>query len=226
MEIEHDDIRIFANFGRAMCSAQLLDFTVFQLAHLDKRSPKDMDRATRQIEGLLKQPTGDQAKTISDLDPDLLDDLQLAVSVRNRLAHDFLIRYRVEKVVNRDATAMATAFLTAANAFIGNVRARLDALADERLTAKGLEHPYLDDDEMDDLMRSIGRWSRSGDEELQDATADGYVRHHRRAHETTSSAHIHAACSIHTYRAGAGLVVPRRGFGQAAPAAGHRAKHR
>ncbi|MEA2493952.1 MAG: hypothetical protein QOJ29_1863 [Thermoleophilaceae bacterium] len=169
IELNRADWLILARLGRAMASAQLLDFTIFQLAHMERRTPKDIERAMRKIEGLLKQPKGDQVKSIADLDPDLIDDLGTAVEVRNRLAHDFFVRYRVEAAVSDLGAPLAASFLTAATCFMDDVRAGLDVLADARLEAQGLERPYLTDDEMDGLVQSMRRWIERGDEPADDS---------------------------------------------------------
>jgi len=158
--LDKRDWKVLALYGRAMLSAQLLEFTVFQLAHLDRRSPENWDRALRQIEGLLKQPKSDQSKDLSGLPASLRDDVRLAFDVRNRLAHDGLFSYRVERAVDDDAAQMARAAFEAITAFMDDVRTRLDQLADDRLEASGIARPFLDDEEMNELMESIGRWAR------------------------------------------------------------------
>lgn len=116
-------------------------------------------RALRKVEGLLKQPVGDASKQVR-LDPTLLGDLRTVLEFRNRLAHDFLVRFRVEYAVREEAVGLAVAFLDGARVFMDDVQQRLDEIADERLFQRGIEEPYLDDDEMNDLMESLRCWTR------------------------------------------------------------------
>lgn len=153
------DRAAFMAFGRAMLSAQLLEFTIFQLAHLDRKSPTDLERALKKIDGLLKQPKRDQGKNLKGLGADLLDDIETALQVRNRIAHDALVEYRLELATTGDAAGVM-AVLEVAHLYFEDVRERLDAIADGRLEKQGIHRPYLEDDEMDDLMKSLGNWAQ------------------------------------------------------------------
>jgi len=64
-DLDREDLRTLLLYGRAMLSGQVLEFSVFQLAQLDQRSPTDFERSMSQIEGLLKQPRRDQAKKLN-----------------------------------------------------------------------------------------------------------------------------------------------------------------
>ena len=152
------ELPVFLRYSRTMLAAQLLEFTVFQLAHLRKTTPKDMERALRKLEGLLKQPPKDASKQL-DLDPALLSDLMIAIDIRNILAHDFLTRFRVEYAVRGEAVGMATAFLDLSEIFISDVQRRLDKAAEARLLEQGIEPPYLDDEGMEEIVDSLRRWS-------------------------------------------------------------------
>jgi hypothetical protein len=163
--LDRRDHGVFRMYGEAMLRAQLLEFTIFQLAHLERRTPSDLDQALRKIDGLLKQPKGDQAKTMGEVGDELSTDVRDALGVRNLLAHEFLVWYRVEKVVRDDAPALAKAALTAMSLFFGDVQRRLDEAADSRLEARGITRPFLSDEEMDDLMATLGRWARRDDED-------------------------------------------------------------
>lgn len=154
------ELPVFLRYSRAMLAAQLLEFTVFQLTHLKKKTPQDMERATRKLEGLLKQPPKDASKQL-DLDSDLLADLTTALDIRNILAHEFLTRFRVEYAVREEALGMATAFLDLSEIFISDVQRRLDEVAEARLLERGIEKPYLGDEEMNDLVDVLRRWAES-----------------------------------------------------------------
>lgn len=152
---------VLAAFGRVMLSAQLLETTIFQLAHLDRKTPNGIGRAVRQIEGLLKQPKTDQARQLAEVEPELLEELEIALDVRNKVAHEGLIRYRIDVAVRgQDAHDEALAMFRAMWLYIDSVRSSLDLLADQRVAA--LDLPDLDDDAMDELMQSLRSWADSG----------------------------------------------------------------
>jgi hypothetical protein len=127
-----------------------------------------MERAIRKLEGLLKQPPRGAGRKL-DLDASLVEDLETALDIRNILAHEFLTRFRVEYAVREEAVGMAVGFLDASNAFITDVQLRLDEAAEKRLLEKGIANPPLDDDELNDLMEDIRRWT---EEDLPAPEAD------------------------------------------------------
>jgi len=43
-DLDREDLRTLLLYGRAMLSGQVLEFSVFQLAQLDQRSPTDFER--------------------------------------------------------------------------------------------------------------------------------------------------------------------------------------
>ena len=100
--LDDEDWNVLALYGRAMLSAQLLEFSVFDLAHWERPKPKDADRALLQVERLLRQPKRDQAKNLAALGDELRDDLLLALETRNVLGHTFLMEYRLDVAVMAD----------------------------------------------------------------------------------------------------------------------------
>jgi hypothetical protein len=165
-DLEPGEWAVLAAFGRVMLSAQLLEITIFQLAHLDRNTPNGVERAVRRIDGLLKQPKTDQARRVRELEPQLLEELELALGVRNKLAHEGLVRYQLDAAVRGErARDEAVAMFRAIRLFMESVRASLDRLADERLEERGV--PDLDDSEMEELMASLRRWAASGPSALE-----------------------------------------------------------
>ena len=159
-DLEPEQWPVLAAFGRVMLSAQLLETTIFQLAHLDRKTPKGVERAVRQVEGLLKQPKTDQARRLRDIEPELIEELELALSVRNKLAHEGLVHYRVDAAVRGEQARDEAIAFRAIWLFMDSVRASLDSLADERLEELGV--PELDADEMQELLASLRTWAASG----------------------------------------------------------------
>lgn len=157
-EIPPEQRVVYVLYARAMLSVQLLEITIFQLAQMERKSPKDIDRALRQVAGLLMQPKADQVKD-AGLNIELIDDVQLGLRIRNRLAHDFLALYHLELAVDKEVAQTATAFLTATTAFIDDVLRRLDEVADNRLMQRRAHPTLLDDEELDEIIQSVKRWA-------------------------------------------------------------------
>src|SRR5689334_17698187 len=97
-KLDEEDWKVLALFGRAMLSAQLLEFSIFELAQMERPPAQDIERALRRIEGLLKQPSKDQARGLRDLPESLRNEVVDLIDGRNRLAHDFLIEYRLNRL--------------------------------------------------------------------------------------------------------------------------------
>lgn len=67
MELDKDDDRVFAAYGRAMLAAQMLEFEVFQLANLVTRTPQQFEQAMRKVETRLAAPTSRLGKDVAAL---------------------------------------------------------------------------------------------------------------------------------------------------------------
>ncbi len=62
-----------------------------------------------------------------------------ALALRNRLAYDFLVEYRMSKVVAEDGVAWATQILSEVTRTFDELYRKLDAHADVQLEAAGIE---------------------------------------------------------------------------------------
>src|SRR3954447_4556250 len=115
MELDDDDGLVFAAYGRAMLAAQMLEFEVFQLANLDAKTPQQFEQAMKKLEARLAAPTSRLAKDVAALPEPVRQDLLELLEVRHKLAHSFLMEYRIKKVVEADnATSWAIELLEAA----------------------------------------------------------------------------------------------------------------
>ena len=156
ISIDREDVRVLVLYGRAMLAAQLLEFSVFQLTHLERKSPKDMERAMRQIDGLLKQPSRDAAKGLARLPEHIRADLLEAFELRNRLAHQFLLEYRLQKAASESALSWATTILKGAIVVFDDLYRALDVETEAVLAEQGVEELTPDDEEA--IGGSLRRW--------------------------------------------------------------------
>jgi hypothetical protein len=150
---------VFVMFGRAMLSAQFLEFTIFDLAQLDQRPAKDLNRGLKQVDGVLKRPAKDQAKGLKDLSEALRGEILEAINVRNKLAHSFLIEYRINRRV-LGSIGWAKQILMAAIATFDDLNERLDGLAKESRSAKGVGS--LSPEEEEAVLASARKWAEAG----------------------------------------------------------------
>ena len=85
VELDDEDLRVLGLYGRAMLSAQCLELSIFDAAHLERPAAKDMERALGRLDGLLKQPRKDQARGLSRISESLRERLIAALEGRKRL---------------------------------------------------------------------------------------------------------------------------------------------
>lgn len=150
--------KVFLAYAQTMMALQLLEFSVFQLAQLDRKTPNGVERAMKKIEGLLVQPKRDQAKNLKGLPDDLLDDLATVLGVRNRLAHDALLMYRIDSVVTDDAADRAIATFGLIRVFADGLNEALDRAASIKLKDQGID-PVLSEQDEEAILESLRRWS-------------------------------------------------------------------
>ena len=161
--LDDEDWNVLALYGRAMLSAQLLEFSIFDLARWERPTPKNADRALRQLEGLLQQPKRDQAKNLAALGNELRDDLLLALDVRNDLGHTFLMEYRIDAAVMPDVAEKVKLRLRNMTEFIDQVRAVLDAISAGHLEREGVEVTEQDEEAVRDSLREYAKDKYQGE---------------------------------------------------------------
>ena len=151
--LEDEDWNVLALYGRAMLSAQLLEFSIFDLARWERPTPKDADRALLQLERLLRQPKRDQAKNLAALGDELRDNLLLALETRNMLGHTFLMEYRIDAAVMPDVAGKVEARLMNITEYFDQVRAELDALSSGQQERAGIEVTEEDREAIEESLR-------------------------------------------------------------------------
>ncbi len=119
----------------------------------------------QQIEGLLKQPRRDQAKSLARLSEQLRDEVLEALDLRNRLAHHFLMEYRMTRGVSNTAIAWASEVKAAITTF-DELNRELDKHAQTQLADAGIAE--LSEEEEEQLIESLERWS-------EDVLSAGYT---------------------------------------------------
>jgi hypothetical protein len=165
MELDDDDGLVFAAYGRAMLAAQMLEFEVFQLANLVAKTPQQSEQAIKKLEARLAAPTSRLAKDVAALPEHLRQDLLELLEVRHKLAHSFLMEYRIKKVVEEDeATSWALELLEAAFEMFREMDRRIEILTQGEFDARGLGDDLTDEEEAA-VLESLRRWSRDEDED-------------------------------------------------------------
>jgi len=164
MELDEDDDRVFAAYGRAMLAAQMLEFEVFQLANLVAKTPQQFEQAMRKVETRLAAPTSRLAKDVAALPESLKQELLELLDVRHKLAHSFLMEYRIKKVVEDDATSWALELLGVAFEMFRDMDRRIEVVTTGEFEARGLDDDLTEQEE-EAVLESLRRWSRDEEDD-------------------------------------------------------------
>lgn len=156
-KLDDEDLRVLGLYGRAMLSAQFLELSIFDVAHLERPAAKDMERALRRLESLLRQPRKHQARGLRHISESLRERLVEALEGRNRLAHDFLLEYRLNRVAT-GSSDWAIEILNAATITFDELARELDAVAQATRRSRGFE-TRLSDDEEAAVLQSLRAWA-------------------------------------------------------------------
>lgn len=165
MELDDDDAPVFAAYGRAMLAAQLLEFEVFQLANLVAKTPQQFEQAMRKVEARLAAPTSRLAKDVATLPGPVRQELLELLEVRHKLAHSFLMEYRIKKFVDgEEATPWAIELLEAAFEMFSDMDKRIEVLTKAEFDARGIGGGLTDEEEAA-VLESLRRWSQEDDQD-------------------------------------------------------------
>jgi hypothetical protein len=163
MDLDEDDQRVFAAYGRAMLAAQMLEFEVFQLANLLAKTPQQFEQAMSKLEARLAAPTSRLAQDIAALPAGLKQELLDLLDVRHKLAHSFLMEYRLKKAINEDAVAWALEILDASFEMFQDLDRRIEVATQGEFDARGVGHD-LSAEEEKAVVESLRRWSQGEDD--------------------------------------------------------------
>jgi hypothetical protein len=142
-----------------MLAAQMLEFEVFQLANLVAKTPQQFEQAMRKVETRLAAPTSRLAKDVAALPESLKQELLELLDVRHKLAHSFLMEYRIKKVVEDDATSWALALLSVWFEMFRDMVQRIEVITTGEFEARGLDDDLTEQEE-EAVLESLRRWSR------------------------------------------------------------------
>lgn len=160
MNIDEEDDRVFAAYGRAMLAAQLLEFEVFRLANLEAKTPQQFEQAMSKLGRRLATPTSRLARDAGALPATLKQELLEVIEVRHQLAHSFLMEYRIKKALDEDAVAWAVELLDAAFAMFQDLEGRIEVITRGELEERGWGED-LSAEEEQAVRESLRRWSQS-----------------------------------------------------------------
>jgi hypothetical protein len=164
MELDEDDDHVFSAYGRAMLAAQMLEFEVFELANLVARTPQQFEQAMRKIETRLAAPSSRLAKDVAALPESLKHELLELLDVRHKLAHSFLMEYRIKKVVEDDAISWALELLGAAFEMFCDMDRRIEVVTRGEFATRGLDDDLTEEEE-EAVLESMRRWSRDEEDD-------------------------------------------------------------
>ena len=154
-----EDLKVLAEYGRTMLSVQLFELTLMGLVQINQSEPPEkvpFDEAWKQVQPLFGMTAGQLRKELKKQDnvpDDLLDEIQIAVNTRNKLAHYYLLEFRMRSFSAGGVPREAVEEMVMIRALFRDLNVRLDALMHQRAKERGWDLNDLDGLTEQDLRR-------------------------------------------------------------------------
>jgi hypothetical protein len=147
--ITQEDLKVLAEYGRTMLGVQLFELTLMGLVQLSQPEPPEkvpLEEAWKQVQPIFAMTAGQLRKELEkqgSVPDDLLDEIQIAVNARNKLAHYYLLEFRMRSFSVGGVAREATEEMVVARALFQDLNARLEALAHQRAKGRGWDRNEL-----------------------------------------------------------------------------------
>ena len=141
--ITQEDLKVLAEYGRTMLSVQLFELTLMGLVQINQSEPPEkvpFDEAWKQVQPLFGMTAGQLRKELEkqgNVPDDLLDEIQIAVNTRNKLAHYYLLEFRMRSFSAGGVPREAVEEMVMVRALFRDLNVRLDALMHQRAKERG-----------------------------------------------------------------------------------------
>jgi hypothetical protein len=138
-----EDLKVLAEYGRTMLSVQLFDLTLMGLVQINQSEPPEkvpFDEAWKQVQPLFRMTAEQLRKELEkqgNVPDDLLDEIQIAVNTRNKLAHYYLLEFRMRSFSAGGVPREAVEEMVMVRALFRDLNVRLDALMHQRAKERG-----------------------------------------------------------------------------------------
>jgi hypothetical protein len=138
-----EDLKVLAEYGRTMLSVQLFELTLMGLVQINESEPPEkvpFDEAWKQVQPLFRMTAEQLRKELEkqgNVPDDLLDEIQIAVNTRNKLAHYYLLEFRMRSFSAGGVPREAVEEMVMVRALFRDLNVRLDALMHQRAKERG-----------------------------------------------------------------------------------------
>jgi hypothetical protein len=143
------DLKVLAEYGRTMLSVQLFELTLMSLVQINQTEPPEkipLEEAWKQVQPIFEMTAGQLRKELEkqgSIPDDLLDEIQIAVNTRNKLAHYYLLEFRMRSFSADGVPPEAMEEMVMARALFQDLNARLEALTHQRAKERGWDRNEL-----------------------------------------------------------------------------------
>ena len=147
--ITQEDLKVLAEYGRTMLSVQLFDLTLMGLVQINQSEPPEkvpFEEAWKEVQPLFGMTAGHLRKELKkqgNVPDDLLDEIQIAVNTRNKLAHYYLLEFRMRSYSAGGVPREAMEEMVMVRALFRDLNVRLDALMHQRAKERGWDRNEL-----------------------------------------------------------------------------------
>jgi hypothetical protein len=138
-----EDLKVLAEYGRTMLSVQLFDLTLMGLVQINQSEPPEkvpFDEAWKEVQplfGMTAEQLRKELEKQGNVPDDLLDEIQIAVNTRNKLAHYYLLEFRMRSFSAGGVPREAVEEMVMVRALFRDLNVRLDALMHQRAKERG-----------------------------------------------------------------------------------------
>jgi hypothetical protein len=138
-----EDLKVLAEYGRTMLSVQLFDLTLMGLVQINQSEPPEkvpFDEAWKEVQplfGMTAEQLRKELEKQGNVPDDLLDEIQIAVNTRNKLAHYYLLEFRMRSFSAGGVPREAMEEMVMVRALFQDLNARLEALTHQRANERG-----------------------------------------------------------------------------------------
>ena len=149
--ITQEDLKVLAEYGRTMLSVQLFELTLMGLVQINQPEPPEkipLEEAWKQVQPIFEMTAGQLRKELEkqgSVPDDLLDEIQIAVNTRNKLAHYYLLEFRMRSFTADGVPREAMEEMIMGRALFKDLNARLEGLTHQRAKERGWDRNELGD---------------------------------------------------------------------------------
>src|SRR5215211_5011747 len=147
--ITQEDLKVLAEYGRTMLGIQLFELILMSLVQINQPEPSGkipLEEAWKQVQPIFEMTAGQLRKELGkqgSVPDDLLDEIQIAVNTRNKLAHYYLLEFRMRSFSAGGVPREAVEEMVMVRALFRDLNVRLDALMHQRANERGWDHNDL-----------------------------------------------------------------------------------